>query len=296
MNSDLKNGLILGLVAAISASGGFFVKEFLEHKREQESFVFDTHKNLYDEGASSMEDVNKAYLDLYKLYDENYGLTPLELTEKHYALEESIDNYTIYVNKLERYGTVDQIKLGQEYEYWLKLSFRILDAHYNFSKTVEDYSKDLLLVDFGTEEFEAYNDAIDLTLKGFMDSENSIYYFMKYDMKPFLDDTENRFNDPFRSSLNIEINNGLSKVPYPKYNEAIDSKEGLTYEDKLFPFLYAENRSLEKPIHTPEDDESSYSKNLNKELAEKIKIKFINSAFERDEDLRVAIARKSEKK
>jgi len=51
VNIDLKNNLIMALVGAILASGGFLAKDYFETEGEKEKFAFQLHKKLYDEGA-----------------------------------------------------------------------------------------------------------------------------------------------------------------------------------------------------------------------------------------------------
>lgn len=281
MNSELKNNLIMALVGAILASAGFLVKGHFEAEGKKEKFVFELHKKLYDDGAASIKDLNRAYSELYALYSEGYGLTPSELSEKQATFRESLKKYSEYIDELERYGTTGQVEVAKSHIEWFWGIYSELELQYKTANRVQKRAKELLLIkDIESEYFDFVNKALESEVENLVRSENRLFYSVGWYKKPVVNGIEQYLNFQFREALGLPATRDMAKT-INSLPELSDKSKSFEFKEKKLPFMFAEGRSFQAPTleFQGEDD---FFKEKNDVLAANVKMKFIASAIDSD--------------
>jgi hypothetical protein len=291
VNIDLRNNLITASVGATLASGGFLAKDYFETEGEQEKFAFELHKKLYDDGATAIKNVNKAYSDLYGLYAENLGLTLIELSKAHNSFSEALEKYADYIDELERYGTTGQVEVAKNHREWLWSVYAEFDLHFKMAKNVEAKAKDLLLIDdVKSENFKFVNEALKSDIERFVRNENRIFYSIGWYKKPVINGLEQYLNYQFREALGIpattDMANSINSLP-----ELSEKSNNFEFKEKRLPFMFAEGRSFQAPTLEFEG-ETSFFEEKNDVLADNVKMKFIASAIEGDKQLREELSQR----
>ncbi|MCP4550758.1 MAG: hypothetical protein GY834_01685 [Bacteroidetes bacterium] len=294
MNIDLKNNLIMALVGAILASGGFIAKDYFETEGEKDKFAFELHKMLYDKGATAIKNVNKAYSALYGLYSEDFGLTPTELSEAHSSFGEALERYSDYIDELERYGTTGQVGVAKNHSKWLWRVYAEFDLHFKIAKQVEKRAKSLFLIDDAESEyFKFVNDALESDIERLVRNENRIFYSIGWHKKPVINGLEQYLNYQFREALGIPATTDMATSinSIPKLSEKSNDFE---FKEKKLPFMFAAGRAFQAPTLEFEGD-TSFFEEKNEILSYNVKMKFIVSAIEGDKQLQEELSkRKSE--
>ena len=292
MNIDLRNNLIMALVGAILASGGFLAKDYFEAEGKKEKFAFELHKKLYDEGATAIKNVNKAYSAIYGLYGENFGLTPTELSEAHIAFSEALDKYSDYIDELERYGSTGQVEVAKNHRQWLWGVYAEFDLHFKTAQQVETRAKDLLLIDdVESEHFKFVNEALESDIERLVRNENRIFYSIGWHKKPVINGLEQYLNYQFREALGIPVTTDMAKSinSLPELSEKSNNFE---FKEKKLPFMFAEGRSFQAPTLEFEG-ETSFFEEKNEVLAHNVKMKFITSAIDSDKQLQKELSKRN---
>ncbi|TMP46557.1 hypothetical protein CWB96_13465 [Pseudoalteromonas citrea] len=284
MNIDLKNSLVMALVGAAITSAGFLAKDHFDAEKKKEKFVFELHKKLYDDGAASIKNVNKAYSKLFGLYGESYGLTPAELSEKHEAFKNALEKYSDYIDELERYGTTNQVAVAKNHIDWLWGIYAELDLQLKKSRRVLNRAKELLLIeDVDSDLFKFVSEALDSEVEQLVRNENRIYYTIGWFKKPVVNGIEQYLNYQFRDALGIQATNdmlnAINTIP-----QLSDKSNNFKFKEKLLPFMFAEGRAFQAPTLEYEGD-LSFFKDKNAVLAQNLKLKFIAAAIENDQNL-----------
>lgn len=285
MNRELKNNVLVALLTATLASGGFLARDHFESENEKSRFIFELHKKLYDESASALKKVNKSYSDLYRLYGESFGLTPSELSDKHNDFSEALEKYSNYIDELERYGTTGQVQIAKKHREWLWAIYFEFDLQLKMAKQVEGRVKELLLIeDVESEYFNFVKEALQSDIEKLVRNENRIFYLVGQYEKPVADGFEQYLNYQFREALGISATSDMADTvnSLPKL---IKESNSFSFEEKKLPFMFAEGRSFQAPTLEFEGD-TSFFEEKNKILSDNVRMKFIASTVKNDEYLR----------
>lgn len=281
----------MALVGAIIASGGILVKDYFETESEKEKFAFELHKKLYDEGATVIKNVNKAYSALYGLYGKSFGLTPIEISDAHSDFSEALDKYSGYIDELERYGTTGQVEVAKNHREWLWGVYAEFDLHFKIAKQVEARAKDLLLIDgVESEHFKFVNEALESDIERLVRNENRIFYSIGWHKKPVINGLEQYLNYQFREALGIPATTAMAKS-INSLSELSEKSNSFEFKEKKLPFMFAEGRSFQAPTLEFEG-ETTFFKEKNDVLAHNVKMKFIASAIEGDKQLREELSKR----
>lgn len=291
MNTDLRNNLTMALVGVVLASGGFLAKDYFESEGKKEMFVFELHKKLYDEGAAPIKDVNKKYSDLYGLYGKSFGLTPLELSEKHDDFIKALEKYSDYIDELERYGTTGQVEAAKNHRDWFWGIYTELDMQFKIAKQVENRAKELLLVeDSKSEYFNFVSETLKTDIERLVRNENRMFYSIGWYKKPVVNGIEQYLNYQFREALGISATNDMAKT-INSLPELIEKSNKFDFKEKKFPFVFAEGRAFQTPTLEFEGD-TSFFEEKNEILADSVKMKFIASALAGDKYLQQELTKR----
>ncbi|MBY8192048.1 hypothetical protein KW510_05955 [Vibrio fluvialis] len=284
MNIDLKNNLIMALVGAVLASGGFLATDYFETENKKNKFVFEIYKSLYDEGASKIKDVNKKYSELYELYAKNFGLTPEEIKEKHKNFRDSLVNYSDYIDELVRYGNSEQVEVAKSHMDWLWGVYAEFDLQFKISQQVKSRAKNLLMIeDVNSEQFNFVNEALESDIERLVRNENRIFYAIGSYKMPVVNGIEQYVNYQFRESLGISATIDMAET-IKSIPSLIEKSNQFKFEDKKLPFMFAEGRAFQSPTLEFEGDTEFFSEK-NDILAKNIKMKFIASVIENDKNI-----------
>lgn len=285
LNKELKNSLIMTLVGALLASSGFLVKDYFESEEKQEQFVFELHKKLYDNSAIKIDAINKAYAALYEAFSKDFGLTSYELTENINAFQKAIEEYSGFIDELERYGTTGQVKVAKNYREWLYGVYAEIDLQLKSAQLVERRAKELLLIkDVESEHFKFVNEALEHEIQRLVRNENRIFYAIGWYKKPVIDGLGQYLNYQFRESIGISPTADMVEV-INALPELTKKSNAFEFKEKKLPFMFAENRAMQAPTLEFEGDTSIF-KQKNEFLANAVKLKFISAVIDHDQQLR----------
>lgn len=291
MNIELKNSLITIFVTATLTSSGWLAKDYFESENKKEKFAFELHKKLYDDGASTIKDVNKAYSDLYGLFGEGFGLTPIEFSEKHNAFRKELEKYSDYIDELERYGTTGQVRVAKNHMEWFWGIYSELDLQLKTAQQVESRAKELLLIEnIESDHFKFVSDAFESDIERLVRNENRIFYVIGWYKKPVINRIEQYLNYQFREALEMQATADMASA-INSLPELTKRSNNFEYKEKQLPFMFAEGRLFQAPTLEFKGD-TLFFETKNEMLAQNIKMKFIASAIESDKHLQETLKKR----
>lgn len=284
MGKELRNNIITAIVTASLTAVGFFGKELYDEKNRKEQFVMELHKELYNKGASELDNFNKAYSELHSLFSKGYGLTTYELDPKYEDFKKAIESYQRYLDELERYGNSSQVQVAKNLNEWIWAIYAQFKMQYDLAEQVQNRSRELLHADDPDSDwFKTINKLLDADLERMIQDENRTYYVTSLNQMPVIRGLEQYFNYQFRLSLGLDATTDMEKT-IKELPELVKRKSDTEYKDKALPFVFAEGRVFEAPTLEFEG-ETSILKYKDDALKYQIKMKFLSLVIKNDKQL-----------
>lgn len=292
MNKELKNKIImLFLSAAVSAAvsaAAFMGNIYFDEKNNQNKYIGELHKQLYDREAVELEKIKSSYASLRSQFDNGYGLTTYELQPNYVNLRDSVESYQKYLRELERFGNSSQVQVAKNLNEWVIRLYAELDLQYKTAEGVERRVRELLITKNPSGDiFKSIDKALESDLDHLIQSENRVYYETGWYQMPIINGIEQNLNYQFRNAIGLDATQDIARA-IQELPSLAKRKPESEYKESKYPFLFAQGRAYQAATLEFKGDENFY-KYKNEVLKQQSKMKFIALVLENDKELKASL-------
>lgn len=296
MNLELKNGIILAVIASIFGVIGFFGAQHFQAETKKADYKLKLTEKLYEKNYKSTRELIDSASNFISIFGNGFGLTSKEIQKPLDKFNTSLKAYNDHVLELKRLGTSEQIEVAKnilDWAYSIRMNFQL---QHDSAANVENRAYELLNVDKESNEelFNFVNEALDSEIERLVQSENRIYYSEGTYKIPVIRSLEQYLNYYFRTELGLEATKDMSDS-IKNLPEKIKASNAFEFTEKLYPFSFAAQRQVFSPELSLKNMGEIMS-DKDKYLKQQIKLKFLAEAIVGNKELQEKLSSQTEKK
>lgn len=296
MNLELKNGIILAVIASIFGVIGFFGAQHFQAETKKSDYKLKLTEKLYEKNYKSTRELIDSASNVISVFGNGFGLTSKEIQKPLDKFKTSLKAYNDHVLELKRLGTSEQIEVAKnilDWAYSIRMNFQL---QHDSAASVENRGYELLNVDKESNEdlFNFVNEALDSEIERLIRSENRIYYSEGAYKIPVIKSLEQYLNYYFRIELGLEatkdMSDSINNLP-----DKIKVSNAFEFTEKLYPFSFAAQRQVFSPELSLKNMGEIMS-DKDKYLKQQIKLKFLSEVIANNKELQEKLTSQTEKK
>jgi len=296
VNLELKNNIILVVIASIFTVIGFFGGQYFQAETKKADYKLKLTEKLYEKNYKSTRELIDSASNVISVFGNGFGLTSKEIQKPLDKFKTSLKAYNDHVLELKRLGTSEQIEVAKnilDRAYSIRINFQL---QHDLAASVENRAYELLNVDKESNEdlFNFVNEALDSEIEHLIRSENRIYYSEGAYKIPVIRSLEQYLNYYFRTELGLEatkdMSDSINNLP-----EKIKASNAFEFTEKLYPFLFAAQRQVFSP-ELSQKNMGDIMSDKDKYLKQKIKLKFLAEVIADNKELQEKLSSQREKK
>lgn len=296
MNLELKNGIILAVIASVFGVVGFFGAQHFQAETKKADYKLKLTEKLYEKNYKSTRELIDSTSNFTKVFGGGFGLTSKEIEKPLEKFNTSLKSYSDHVLELKRLGTSEQIEVAKnilDWAYSIRMNFQL---QHDSAANVENRAYELLNINKESNEelFDFVDEALDSEIERLIRSENRIYYSEGMYKLSVIRSLEQYLNYYFRSELGLEatkdMSDSINELP-----EKIKASNAFEFTEKLYPFSFAAQRQVFSPELSLKNMGELMS-DKDKYLKQKIKLKFLATVINGNKELEKKLSSKTQKK
>jgi hypothetical protein len=286
VNIDLKNGIVLAIIAASFGVIGFFGAQHFQAENKKVEYRLKLTEKLYEKNSKSTRVLVDSISGFIKIFGDDFGLSSKEIVPALEKFNTALKVYEDHVLELKRLATTEQIEAAKrilDWSYSFKFTFQL---QHDSAVNIENRAYELLKINKQDNEdaFDFVNKALENELENLIRMENRIYYSEGIYKLSVIRGLEQYLNYYFRFEMGLEATLDMSKS-INKLPETIKNSNEFKFSKKVYPYSFAAHRKM----FAPELDMSNMGEIMADKdvyLREQVKLEFLRKVIDSHDHLK----------